>query len=1281
MKRLREDAQQAVTAAIAAGSEPHAPKRARGLLLAVPGQRPRRLIDASGALTAVGEFYYDRIGEDAPGLGSFGDAAPERRRNSETVKLVDGRRALLRTWDPVKLAWKFTQTGRAYYRDKVTRYTVRFPTRELKTRKNDSVWVENSFIHSTALALGEIEVPLTMSEPEQQALVRQKANEYLAGLPNLDGDEVFIEGGGSETTVVFDKSRPLEFNREEVSTGEQPSVEAVMHRPLREARALDFRFAGVCAEAFEDSGGRCVTHQLAALQSDLGMADIELEMDQLHEELYPRNAPENPYRTLGDDGAVLYRGWRDAGVTISMLFEFCKTYNLAVHVLWGEDKIACLQPEHCASKLCLYVWGHHAFFVSDPATKRLITRMETTKPKLRPEVVLATRHKPDGPSADDWKDYYAGCPAGHYYSDDLEATRLELHRAGVSPRVVLSGVGVMKALRLKGKEDTVIHLRRPEAFVCEQFARAFSESTGRPLAYYGESLASFGNRALTALLRPAPRPSLAPEEKAEIKRRQGNRCNQCGVEAPLEIDHVVPRSQGGGDEASNLQGICEDCHSDKTGFERLSFVEEECPLTSTFSKETYEAVAKSKKPPPLVASLHEGDGPAPSIDIKRCRFAAYTQEDAYGLPIFSPVDEIRPAREGRLADLNWIDVGPLIGKGSARSVLPYHGPAWYGKESAAFLLDARIAKWSDFKRAIDASAHVPAKILADRLETLERIWLEVGGTFVGATWLEARGKRSPALLAKHASVAMIGMWGCTEQWRVRLETTSCGDDVAFEGARSIHDTPGSDTVDGVSIWKDIVTKQRVLTVATRGPINRHALEHERLDVARCLLYVARHVHPRNVCSLRVDEVIVTLPKRSPEKLIKGVEALRRKDLVGILPPGCAVKYQKASSSTAQVYRTTKLPEAIMPGGSLNDPPEAPAPDLPEKAWYVDVEPLDGPDTFQDRVVQRALGGESFCIEGPAGTGKTQVLLAVEVALKAQGRRVTKVCLTHVATRNLGSGALTAHCFVLRRIINGTFAGDDLIVDEISFMSLDLLACLEHLRLRGVRIICCGDWTQLGPVQNRWRGEPVQPMVFRDSALYHSWSGGVRFELTRCRRSDVAHFDACLAIRDMPLAEGLALVHQRYPPRAGEALWNIVVSHRRRRYVNEHHQRKAAAAQQGPTVPIDGEVSYDCFAGTRLVGCSNVLKKIVNGAFLLVTSVSEESIGLLDEQTSEEFEVTPAQLAKHTRLRSALTVWACQGRTLQGTIAIHESRSPHFSPTHLYVALTRTTSGAEIWLAH
>ena len=75
---------------------------------------------------------------------------------------------------------------------------------------------------------------------------------------------------------------------------------------------MDFAFRGVCAAAFEDSGGRCVTHQLAALQDQLGMASIELEMGQIYEGLYPRRAPDNPYRTLDEDGQVLYRGWREA---------------------------------------------------------------------------------------------------------------------------------------------------------------------------------------------------------------------------------------------------------------------------------------------------------------------------------------------------------------------------------------------------------------------------------------------------------------------------------------------------------------------------------------------------------------------------------------------------------------------------------------------------------------------------------------------------------------------------------------------------------------------------------------------------------------------------------------------------------------------------------------------------------------------------------------------------------------------------------------------------------
>ena len=41
-------------------------------------------------------------------------------------------------------------------------------------------------------------------------------------------------------------------------------------------------------------------------------------------------------------------------------------------------------------------------------------------------------------------------------------------------------------------------------------------------------------------------------------------CAQCGKRGRLEVDHIVPRWKGGGDEPDNLQCLCRDCHILKT---------------------------------------------------------------------------------------------------------------------------------------------------------------------------------------------------------------------------------------------------------------------------------------------------------------------------------------------------------------------------------------------------------------------------------------------------------------------------------------------------------------------------------------------------------------------------------------------------------------------------------------------------------------------------------------------------------------------------------------------
>ena len=146
--------------------------------------------------------------------------------------------------------------------------------------------------------------------------------------------------------------------------------------------------------------------------------------------------------------------------------------------------------------------------------------------------------------------------------------------------------------------------------------------------------------------------------------------------------------------------------------------------------------------------------------------------------------------------------------------------------------------------------------------------------------------------------------------------------------------------------------------------------------------------------------------------------------------------------------------------------------------------------------------------------------------------------------------MTAHSFVMRHILHGSFAGRAVLIDEVSFMSVDLLAVLEHLRLKGVRIICFGDFEQLPPVSNRWRGCQVPADAFEKSDLFFHWSGGTRFVLRRCRRSDQRHFNFYVSIRGMQIHEAVAAARAEYPPRTEANTWNITMSNYHRKRINK-----------------------------------------------------------------------------------------------------------------------------------
>ncbi len=67
--------------------------------------------------------------------------------------------------------------------------------------------------------------------------------------------------------------------------------------------------------------------------------------------------------------------------------------------------------------------------------------------------------------------------------------------------------------------------------------------------------------------RSAPLPKGWERTRGRILRRDGGRCYICGAEGCTHVDHIVPVSQGGGEEDDNLAAICDRCHGHKTALE------------------------------------------------------------------------------------------------------------------------------------------------------------------------------------------------------------------------------------------------------------------------------------------------------------------------------------------------------------------------------------------------------------------------------------------------------------------------------------------------------------------------------------------------------------------------------------------------------------------------------------------------------------------------------------------------------------------------------------------
>ena len=93
-------------------------------------------------------------------------------------------------------------------------------------------------------------------------------------------------------------------------------------------------------------------------------------------------------------------------------------------------------------------------------------------------------------------------------------------------------------------------------------------------------------------------------------------------------------------------------------------------------------------------------------------------------------------------------------------------------------------------------------------------------------------------------------------------------------------------------------------------------------------------------------------------------------------------------------------------------------------------------------------------------------------------------------------------------------------------------------------------------------------------------------------------------------------------------------------------------------------------GDRLLVSKTHGKELLNGAFVVVQKLDDTGITVRDCETGDEATMPHDRFQEHFLSARAICYATCQAKTIEGTIALHQTGHPHFTRRCLLVGLSR-----------
>ena len=271
------------------------------------------------------------------------------------------------------------------------------------------------------------------------------------------------------------------------------------------------------------------------------------------------------------------------------------------------------------------------------------------------------------------------------------------------------------------------------------------------------------------------------------------------------------------------------------------------------------------------------------------------------------------------------------------------------------------------------------------------------------------------------------------------------------------------------------------------------------------------------------------------------------------------------------------------------------------------------------------------------------------------------------------------------MIHGACNVNCLWIDEIGQLDIELLATVNRLTYLGTQLLISGDFAQFAPIGNSWRGSPVPEDALAQSRLLHTLAGGNRLCLTECKRSDHELFGFYTKLIPggnlfgLPIQSAVAQARETFRYQ-GVCELNLVLSHRKsiklNRRCNLHFKGPCAVylpCTPAKRVQLNGSQSMWIWQGLALLGCLPLERQgIRNGVEYRVAAINETTLAL-----ENGLVLTHEQAVAWLRLPYAMTYASVQGRETEGTLALHDCGSGHFTWRHLYVGLSRAKRAANV----